>query len=518
MSTFQWTTPTRRVGSRFLSPIPHEVYLEIFKYLDQSEELDATHCKRTFSALARVCRFFCAISISRIYRTLEFSGAHPNRAYSNFCQLLLTQNDSDPDVRFAANIAGFVEECVFTDWMSGRGQEWTNEFLDQNAKAMRLMPNIASLRLESTPITKSLLFTISKLKTTLKTVSIHSCPLQAELTKPQRRDLDSLRLHTVEFFGTSALSPDTLRLRDVEVFRTDSWEYGAYFLKRQHPSLRILELHEVKDLHMVFKYLEKWPPPPSDPCPLEELIITDIHLQLGADIPILTPAALPNIHTIHIPPSFLPSFSHRRLRKVVLLGSDARDVPGNHGPEIIDPALPYLTAKDMAPLMQSADSLTELHIPQHVYFAFDVCKNLKHLEVLVLAYAHPNYPMIPVISRTELFRDAIHALCTKWGPSSSLRELRLDFGADAGVDARPFMWDLQLQHQQLTGPLISTAFPQLTTAQIAARFVIWQRWDTFGTSWRPFVPHRFREIVRDALARGRPYTDVGGCLEVFDYK
>ncbi|KAF7369428.1 RING-type domain-containing protein [Mycena venus] len=527
MSTFEWTTPTRRKASRALSPIPHEVYLEIYKYFEPSEAANLADCRRHLSNLALVCRFFCAVSISRIYRSLEFSGRDTSTADGHFCQLLLKSTvDSNvqyhgPDVKFAVDIAQFVKECRFKDWVAGSEKitQWSEAFLERNARAVRLMRNIESLHIESTPITKSLITTVSKLNKTLTTLCIRSCTLEGELTKTQLVGLDSLRLRVVEFFGASSVSrslaPSTLRLRDVESFRTDSWPFGHFFVKRQHPVLRVLELHNVEDLPALFKFLEKCPS-------ITELTIAGIVLKLGAGpMPSLAPNALPNVHTIHIPASFLPFFSGRPLRKVILAGVEARDWGGN---DILHhPTLPLLTVKEITPLLQSTASITELHIPQHVYFAFPIFKHLRHLEVLVLTYEHRNFSIEQAITSNELFRAAINALCTKWPLSPShppLRELHLDFGTSAAADTRPFMLDLQLQLEMLSAapcaPALGTTFPRLTSASMA-RFVKWQRWDEYA-EWSAFVPHRFRDFVRDALARGRPFTDVDDCLGPLDYK
>ncbi|KAJ6476693.1 hypothetical protein C8R47DRAFT_1323510 [Mycena vitilis] len=515
MGTFEWTTPSRRVGHRALSPLPNEVYLEIFKYFEPSEEADHADCKRILSNLALVCRFFCAVCISRIYRSLEFSGRDASSGYGHFCQLLLKSTEPNgqsmgSDVQFAREMANVVEECTFSGWLPGPNQiAWAPAFLERNARAVRLMPKIEALHLESTPLTKHIITTISKLNKTLKTLSIRSCTLEAELTKAQLQGLDSLRLRDVEFLGTSSsLSPATIRLRDVETFRTDSWTFGLFFMKRQHPALRILELHGVEDLAALFKFLPKCPT-------ITELTVASIVLKFGETLPSLPPTTLLKIQAIQIPPSFLHFFANRSLRHVSLTGTETRDFEGNDQ-RPPPPILPLLTVKDLAPLVHSASSLTELHVPQHVYFVFPILKHLKNLKVLVLAYEHPNFSTDRVTS-TPLFREAVEALCNKWPPSSSspLRELRLDFGKSAAADARPFMWDLELQRELLSGPL-STAFPRLTTAHMV-RFVRWQRGDE-QSEWRPFVPHAFRELVRDALARGTQFTDVDDCFAPLDYK
>ncbi|KAJ6452779.1 hypothetical protein C8R45DRAFT_1040057 [Mycena sanguinolenta] len=514
MSSFEWSTPTRRSSTQALSSIPNEVYLEIYGHFEPSEKASLADCKRVLSKLALVCRFFCFLSVSRIYRSLEFSGRDSLSAYGGFCKLLLKISDSsaalDPDVRFAVDIAEIVKQCTFKEWLPGADLiPWADAFLDRDARAVRMMPNVESLHIESTPITKSLLATVSKLNKTLKTLSIRSCTLGEKLTKRQLLGLDALRLRSVEFYGSSSmsLSPSVLRLRDVRTFRTDSWTFGHFFLKRQHPALRVLELHDVEDISALFKFLSKTPS-------ITDLTIASVVRKLGdGTIPSLAPTALPNVDAIHIPASFLAFFAGRPLHKVSLNAVEWREAL-----EIRDrPTLPLLSARDLMPLIQSTAYITELHIPEHVYMVLPIFKHFQHLELLVLAYDHPNFTANTVISSNDLFRKAIDLLCTKWPvcPSPVLRELRLDFGTSAAADARPFMLNLQLQLGMLTGPLC-TAFPRLTSMS-AARFVNWQRWDAHS-EWHAFVPHRFREFVKDALSRGRPFTDVGDCLTPLDYK
>ncbi|KAF8153529.1 hypothetical protein K438DRAFT_1987663 [Mycena galopus ATCC 62051] len=517
MSSFEWTTPTRRRGSRILSPIPHEVYLEIYRYFEPSEKADLADCRTILTNLALVCRFFCAISISRIYRSLEFSGQDGDTHHGQFCASLVksTEPNGQPveaDIRWAVDVAQFVRECTFKDWLPGPSQiKWAPAFLERNARAVRIMPNVESLHLEFTPITNSLLATVAKLNKTLTTLSIRSCTVEKELTKAQLLGLDSLRLRVVEFYGASSVSrslaPSTLRLRDLETFRTDSWPFGYFFMKRQHPALRVLELHDVEDIPALFKFLAKCPS-------ITDLTIASLFHKMGAEPrpTSLAPAVLPKVHTIHIPPSFLAFFSGRPLHKVSLVGVEARD-----NDLLRHPALPLLTLKELVPLIQSTASITELHIPQHAYFVFPVFKHFPNLEVLVLAYDHCNFSIDVIVSSNEVFCEAILALCTKWsgGSPHPLRELRLDFGTSAAADKRPFMLDLQLQLEQLGDPL-GTTFPCLTCMSVA-RFIKWQRWDE-RAEWHAFVPHRFRDFVRDALARGRPFTDVDDCLAPLDFK
>ncbi|KAF7377189.1 hypothetical protein MSAN_00138400 [Mycena sanguinolenta] len=428
-----------------------------------------------------------------MYRSLEFSGRDSLSAHGAFCKLLLKSSDSnaalDSDVQSAVDIAKIVNQCTFKEWLPGPDLiPWADAFLDRDARAVRMMPNVEYLHIDSAPITKSLLATISRLHKTLKTLSIRSCTLDEELTKKQLLGLDSLRLRTVEFYGGSSmsLSPSVFRLRDLETFRTDSWSF---------------------DISALFKFLSKTPS-------ITDLTIASVVHKLGnGSMPSLAPIDLPNIGAIRIPASFLTFFAGRPLHRVSLTAVEWREAL-----EIRDhPTLPLLTAGELVPLIKSTASITELHIPQHVYIVLPIFKHFQHLEVLVLVYDHPNFATNTVVSSNDLFREVIDLLCTKWPvcPPPVLQELRLDFGTSAAADARPFMLNLQLQLQMLTGPLCA-AFPRLTSMS-AARFVKWQRWNAHS-EWHAFVPHHFRELVKDALSRGRPFTDVGDCLTPLDYK
>lgn len=380
------------------------MYLEIYRYFEPSEKATRADCKTTLSNLALVCRFFCAVSISRIYRSLEFSGRDASSDHGHFCQLMLKSTEPNvkslgSDVLFAVEIAQFVRECTFKDWLPGSGEiSWADALLERNARAVRIMPNVESLHIESSPITNSLLATVSKLNKTLTTLSIRDCMLERELTKKQLLGLDSLRLRVVEFHGAStvsqSLSPSTLRLRDVETFRTDSWPFGYFFVKRQHPALRVLELHDVKDIPALFKFLAKCPT-------ITDLTIASIVLKLGEPMSSLVSTALPNVQTIRVPASFLAFFSGRPLQNVSLAGVELRDYVDRQGP--YRPILPLLTIDKLMPLVQSTASITELHIHQHIYVVLPIFKHLKHLEVLVIAYDHLNFSTELDVSSNELF-------------------------------------------------------------------------------------------------------------------
>ncbi|KAJ7100955.1 hypothetical protein B0H15DRAFT_465488 [Mycena belliarum] len=524
MGEFGWITPRRRIGARVLSLIPTEVYLEIFSYLEPSEEASPGDSRRIFTNLAPVCRFFCAHSISRMYRSLEFSGRDASSGSPSFCRLLLKGDsgaDSCPagvDFRFALQVAQSVRECTFRDWLDVPS---ASSFLKYYSKAVGHMPNIVCFHLETTPITLPLIQAIARYKltatksairTNLAELSIHSCILDTSMSERDVVDLSLLALRNVEHFATWDIPPAIIRVRQLEVFRTDSWDYASYFIKRKHPDLRVLELHRVEDVSAVFAFLTKCPS-------ITELTIGSVFTQSLSPLPSLAVPALPQIHALHVPPVLLRYFAERPLRKVSLGGAELR-VAGPAGCPPSFPTLPLLTLQDVLPLKQSTAQITELHVHQHIYFLFLFHKHFKALEVLTLAYHHPNFATVPAISSAARFESAIRAICSRWPSAASpppLRALHLDFGATDAADLRSFLWDLRLQHE-LISSVLCTAFPRLTRVAFA-RFLTWQRGDAQADSaWRAFVPHRFRGFVCDKLARGAPYTDVSGCLAALDFK
>ncbi|KAJ7710540.1 hypothetical protein B0H17DRAFT_2649 [Mycena rosella] len=204
-----------------------------------------------------------------------------------------------------------------------------------------------------------------------------------------------------------------------------------------------------------------------------------------------------------------PLFFQAPLRKVSLNGIEIR--PGERS-ICSFPTLPLLSTPDTLPLLQSTAVITELRVHEHIYFLLPFHKHFKDLEVLALSYSHANFITAPAIFSAGLFHNAVRDVCARWPGAPPLREFHLEFGESDAADSRHFMWDLQLQREILTS-ILSTTFPHLTRATFA-RFVTWQR----CVEWRPFVPHQFRGFVKDRLARGTPFTDVGGCLGALDFK
>ncbi|KAJ7054264.1 hypothetical protein C8F01DRAFT_1089152 [Mycena amicta] len=406
MVSFEWSSPVRRVRGRMLSPIPLEVYLEIYTYLEPSQELSRAESNVILSKLAKVCRFFGAHSLSRLYRTLDLSGEDAGSSgHSAFCGLLVKstayKNAGKPltsNMEMALQLASFVKECTFRDWLpSDRLIPMADAFLLRNARAVRLTKNVNKIYISATPLTNPLVQTVYNLKATLSTLSIRNCPLEIELTQHQQNHLSNLKLASLEFLSPSSspfdIPPETLRLKDLREFITDSGRLSDHFLRRPHPFLRRLELQDVQDLPLLFARLDKCPT-------ITELTINNVMRPLGGGppkIPALAATALPDLETLSIPTILLDSCMRRTVRKLSILGAQREyngpGAAGLDGVGFLFPTLALLTAEKVTALVKK-DHLTELHIPQHLYFDIPLHKQLPQLEKLVLSWCHPNFPEI----------------------------------------------------------------------------------------------------------------------------
>ncbi|KAJ7930348.1 hypothetical protein B0H13DRAFT_2309585 [Mycena leptocephala] len=131
---------------------------------------------------------------------------------------------------------------------------------------------------------------------------------------------------------------------------------------------------------MKFAFLEKCPS-------LTDFTVATLAHASRDPTPTLLPSSLPHLRTLK---SHLPS---------------CRASPAARCALATHPVLPLLTPKDLAPVVQMGATITELRIHAHMHFAFPIHKHLLRLEVLGLAYVHPNSSVAPAVSTVELFRE-----------------------------------------------------------------------------------------------------------------
>ncbi|KAJ7647942.1 hypothetical protein FB45DRAFT_1052348 [Roridomyces roridus] len=520
MGSFEWTSPTRRIGRRELSPIPNEVYLEIFSYFEPTEAGSREDCKKVLSNLALVCRFFGAFAISHIYHTVVFSGHDRSPGLVPFCRGLVN-DDSGPSSRLSRDVAEFVREVVFKDWI-GRDEGVWGAFLSLYLNAVRKLPSVESIHLESTPISKTLILAVTKSfkkiplpdkdSSTGGALSIRSCAIHADISAKEERQLNSLRLSHLEYISCSGdLPPKIMFLQNVETFRTDSWPFSDHFLRKKHPDLRVLELHNVESTcdSVLFKFLSQSPS-------ITDLIIHCISINPQFPIPAdaLRPNSLPKLTTLTIPPTLLKHFGRPTLRTVSLSGREMRQWNGD---VYHNPVLPLFTAKELAPLLLARSTLTELNIHDHMYSALpEFHKRFPQLRVLLLDYTHVNFSSSegPPLYTAESFRAEVERIGARWGAAPAplqLCEFRIHIGSGSVIEMHPFLWDLPFQRSLIVSALATPSRAPLLTRVSFAKWIVWERWDahTEGAgSWRPWVPCEMREFVKTKLEKGAMIVDV----------
>lgn len=264
------TGPIRQRG---LSPIPNEIYMEIFSYLRPpgSEPWVDPVYRRGFSRVALVCRFFCSVMLPWIFESIEFAGKNlngsPSSNHAPFCRSILHGCGS------AQAMATHVKLCSFSDWISDPNDpplSWCNmEFQTLYSRALALMPNVEELKLRKIYINKPLLKSIMKLKR-LTSLSLDLCRIgkakDKDIHKLSTLGLKSLRLFgSLERLGTlvdddTLLISQSLCLDSLLMVHTNCWSFVTRIAEQNfHLPLRELDIVEAHDVERLPKIFQKTP-------------------------------------------------------------------------------------------------------------------------------------------------------------------------------------------------------------------------------------------------------------------
>jgi hypothetical protein len=176
----------RREDHSALPFIANEIYLEIFDYFVPSQHVfSEAECRSILANLALVCRFFCAVSLPRIFKTITFTpnGNTNFGGQSDWCKKVINNHKS------AISLAAYVKTCRFSDWgPPPRFGVWVySACLTQRTEAFSRFQNLESLYLTEVSITQPF-FLYVVAKDTLKSVSIIDCEF-----KPPEREWDLSR-------------------------------------------------------------------------------------------------------------------------------------------------------------------------------------------------------------------------------------------------------------------------------------------------------------------------------------
>ncbi|KAF7760137.1 hypothetical protein Agabi119p4_10813 [Agaricus bisporus var. burnettii] len=129
MSTFEWSTPTRRSSTGPLNPLPLEVYQEILSHFQENDDMTAPEVRRHLCNMALVCRYFSSIALPRIFAELNIPNGCGDTSINRFCRALA--NNKEP----AASLARYIKTCNFAASMPCEGSLRTQEaffFISRN--------------------------------------------------------------------------------------------------------------------------------------------------------------------------------------------------------------------------------------------------------------------------------------------------------------------------------------------------------------------------------------------------
>jgi hypothetical protein len=229
--------PERRIGDKVLPLIANEVYLAIFDHFEPLDNTDSTEWaeyRTTLSNLALVCRFFCAASLPRIFRSKEYSGlAHGKLtpSYMKFCRELVAGDET------ASYLGQHVKECTVTHWMQAveEGQWVFANFLKVYVKSITRLVNLETLRLHDTPIDLKFLVGLGALEN-LRSLSISRCEFQS-LTKDDKCSTRPLRLTHFELRSPrndALLAPlsQIIVSSCLRTLHTDNWSFLRAVMSR----------------------------------------------------------------------------------------------------------------------------------------------------------------------------------------------------------------------------------------------------------------------------------------------
>jgi len=368
-----YVAPGRFAGTKELPLIPNEVYFDIFDYIEPSDLMSVSEYKRILSNLTLVCRFFCAVLLPRIFKSLTFSG-RPHRksdtpGYPSFCRALIRGKEP------ACSLALHVRECTFSQWdcYANRLQRVFNGFLRIYHPPIARMLNLESLVLSCMSVSKKLIQAMSKL-TRLKALVMYNCYVNKDICK-----LSSLKLVTLEFHGDWYIR-ELLELISpaLRVFRTGEWDFARDFMTgTAQCHIEELEISLVEDVIVLRQFLERTPS-------IRKLKISHIYSAHATPLG-LSPSSLPRLHSIDCPSSLILDFvCSRPLRRIALSGTHYI------GRFWRIASLPPMTLEDIAIMTKSTAATRTLDIPAAIYFVVPM-DYFPHLEKLRLDFMHRNY-------------------------------------------------------------------------------------------------------------------------------
>lgn len=385
--------------------IPNEIYLEIFDNLKpviDDQEDDPTDYSNALSNVALVCRFFCAVAISRRFESLTFAGNtradSPSSAVAGgapFCRAV--NKDKEP----AKSLAKFVKACTFDAWgienSGGAGPQWArNAFLGIYCQAITRMPHLESISIFDTAVDKRLLKAVCRCRK-LRTLLFRGCTFRNDVEKNDVDQLTSLALISLQFYDIHGPLLDHLDWPvELRVFGAPSHRVTR---KVQWQNLCTLSLSRGSNLDHLFHLLEGAPH-------LTKLTISFVDSLTEPPSTLSIPTTtIPHLRTLSCPPT---------LARYLIPGRPVEelDLSGEHLPDTF--GLWSLSDTDeqvLDSLTKSTGQIKKMKIPLQMFDRLRMNEHFPQLEHLSLIVEHPNFP--PIGQKAAYYEVVSHHLILK---------------------------------------------------------------------------------------------------------
>ncbi|KZP26837.1 hypothetical protein FIBSPDRAFT_335444 [Athelia psychrophila] len=448
--------------------------------------------KATMSSLALVCRFFCAESLPRVFRSMVFSGMrHGTTApsYSTFCRQLIAGEKT------AYYLGQHVKDCTLNYWMKASdASQWVyKNFLKLYVKAIPRFANLQTLRFHDVPLDFQFLFSLKDLKM-LENLSISHCALSA-LTDPKFTPSGSLSIKRFEFLEARGDQVENVTYDDplsqlvaspsLHTLHTNDWLFFVRFM-RLPVDFSIKVIHAPLHVSSIAGWEFFLNATPS----ITEICITKI-ISLGEHNPFTSPlltlqkSSLPYLNTLKGPTCLITQLVPGRPLTNVQI--DCITLPSMHL------AMQDATSNEhrtISALERTTGPITVLRVPANVYLCRPLDSVFPQLGTLTLDITEPE-----AAHRPKMLENA----CLKWPKTPPIRSLYFN------VWAIPlWLFDLPLQLRTLSA--ISTAFPTARKIRLCET-VEWRRQDE-RDAWQPVLmspappAHSVYALLKTMLCHG----------------
>jgi hypothetical protein len=346
------------------------------------------------SHLALVCRFFCAVTLPRIFRSVEYSGlGHETStpSYARFCRGLAAGEET------ACYLGQHVKRCSVVHWMKAAEQgQWVfTSFLKLCVKSIPCLVQLESLRLYDVPIDLQFIVVLRVLPK-LESLSIIRCDFKT-LTKNVPCPAGSLTLLNFELF--QHLNDDLLAVLSCIVsssslrkLRTDNWCFTKALVGQQidfHIETLMIPI-SVLDILPVQAFLHQNPN-------IVDLSIQSVHFngqynEFPRPLLNLPTSSLPRLSRLESPACFLADLVPGRPLQSIKVNSRVLD-----GLQFLNDGLRD-GMKTVSELKRSSAGITILQVSQVVYAVPSFHRFFPQLDSLILDIYLSHLPVDVTVS------------------------------------------------------------------------------------------------------------------------